>query len=55
MAVGVIGETTIEGIDEVVQEPKLYILVNLVLWIKFFSLLILVAWGMLNQNQEGAR
>ena len=36
MAVGVVGETAIEGIDEVVQEPKLYILVNLVLSDKVF-------------------
>ena len=40
---------------DLVQVPKPYILVNLVLSDKVFSLLILVAWSMLNQNQEGAR
>ena len=48
-------QNTAQVVCIIVQEPKPYILVNLVLSDKVLSLLILVAWGMDNQNQEGAQ
>ena len=58
---GLINERTWIGSPETGQSTKPIVIsqgvegLNLVLSDKVFSLLILVAWGMVNQNQDDAR